>query len=114
MRLKELRTEKKITQKDFAAILGVPSNTYNQWENGRREPDCESLSKIADYFGVTIDYLIGHETATFSESANVQRPINSVTPAKYDLLDEIDKAKVDAYIEGLLAADKYSRQKKQA
>ena len=62
-KLKELRTDKGITQKELSAILHVPPNTYNQWENGKREPDYEMVSKIADYFGVTVDYLLGREVS---------------------------------------------------
>ena len=58
-RLKELRTENKILQKDLAKVLGVQQNSVSGWENGSREPDFAMLEKIAVYFNVTTDYLLG-------------------------------------------------------
>lgn len=75
LRLKQLRISRKITQKDFAAILKVPANTYNQWENGKRTPDNEILMRIADYFDVSIDYLMGRsDTLTESNAVITEQP----------------------------------------
>ncbi len=63
MRIRELRIKSGYNQKEFAAILNVAPNTYNQWETGKREPDYEMLKKIADYFNVSVDYLLGREEA---------------------------------------------------
>ncbi|WAM33266.1 helix-turn-helix domain-containing protein [Caldicellulosiruptor morganii] len=59
-RLKELREEKNISRNDLAEILGVSTQTIANYENGHREPNFDTLLKIADFFGVTVDYLIGH------------------------------------------------------
>jgi transcriptional regulator with XRE-family HTH domain len=61
LRIKELRESRKIKQKEMAEILQVPNNTYNQWENEKRQPDPDMLVKIAEYFGVTVDYLLGRD-----------------------------------------------------
>lgn len=58
-RLKTLRKEKKITQQKLANLLGVSSGTIAMWETNKREPDFETLNRIADYFGVSTDYLLG-------------------------------------------------------
>jgi len=60
-RLKQLRLDKGLYQKDIAAYLGVDRTTYVKYENGSSEPDNKTLSRIADYFGVTVDYLLGRE-----------------------------------------------------
>ncbi len=60
-RLKELRQKQGISQKDFAALIGIPANTYNQWENGKRQPDNETMLKLAEYFNVSVDYLLGRD-----------------------------------------------------
>jgi SOS-response transcriptional repressors (RecA-mediated autopeptidases) len=57
--LKYLRLQQKLTQKSIAKILGIANTTYSYWENGKFEPDNESLSKLADMFHVSIDYLLG-------------------------------------------------------
>ena len=58
-RLKQLRTKAGLTQTDMHNIFGVAQNTYSQWETDKREPDFKTLSRIADYFRVTVDYLLG-------------------------------------------------------
>ncbi|MDN6663174.1 MAG: helix-turn-helix domain-containing protein [Tetragenococcus koreensis] len=62
-RLKELRKSKPhLTQTDMAKMLGIAKTTYASYEQGKRTPDIELQNKIADYFGVTLDYLHGRET----------------------------------------------------
>lgn len=58
-RLKELRSNKHRTQKEIAKDLGVAPTTYASWEQGKREPDQSATLKIANYYGVTLDYLYG-------------------------------------------------------
>lgn len=58
-RLKELRNERGLLQKDLAEILGTTNSSVCDWETDRAQPDMETLSKIADYFNVTTDYLLG-------------------------------------------------------
>lgn len=61
MRLKELRIAKGLYQKDVADFLGVDRTTYTKYESGASEPDIATLTKLADYFCVTVDYLINYE-----------------------------------------------------
>lgn len=79
-KVRELRISKGISQKNFAAMLNVPPNTYNQWENGKRQPDFAILAQIADYFEVTIDYLLG-KTNIPNNSKGVVIPVLGVVPA---------------------------------
>ena len=60
-RLKECRKNKDITQRDVAVDLGLTDRGYQNYELGKREPNHETTVKIADYFGVSVDYLLGHE-----------------------------------------------------
>lgn len=57
--LKKLRNDRGITQDKMAESLGVPCRTYGSWERGEREPDFSTLGKIADFYGVSTDYLLG-------------------------------------------------------
>lgn len=59
LRLKHLRIEKGLTQDELAKVLGVAKSTISLYETGKREANYEMLSKIADYFGVTVDGLLG-------------------------------------------------------
>ena len=58
-RLKELRVEQGLSQIQLGKILGVSQRTISSWEADERRPDFETLEKIAKYFGVTTDYLLG-------------------------------------------------------
>lgn len=61
IRLKELRQEKGIGQIELAKNLEVSKGIISLWENGQREPNMYSLIKLAKFFNVTIDYLVGLE-----------------------------------------------------
>ena len=58
-RLKELRIEKKLSQAELAKELKVSQRSISSWETGFREPDFKTLSRIALFFDVTTDYLLG-------------------------------------------------------
>lgn len=60
-RIAELRKLNKISQSAFGKAIGVAQNTISQWERGTREPDLTMLKKIADYFGVSSDYVLGRD-----------------------------------------------------
>lgn len=59
--LKELRQYKSITQSDLGKALNISPSAIGMYEQGRREPDAEILVKIADFFDVTTDYLLGRK-----------------------------------------------------
>lgn len=58
MRLKVLRKQKKISQLKLALELNTNQNTISRYETGEREPGLKELVKIADYFNVSVDYLL--------------------------------------------------------
>lgn len=60
-RLKELRKEKKQTQKEFAKETGTPLRTLQSWENGESQIKPDKAQQLADYFGVSVGYLLGYE-----------------------------------------------------
>ena len=59
MRLKELRKKRNISQLKLAMDLDMNQNSISRYENGIREADYSTLIKFADYFDVSIDYLLG-------------------------------------------------------
>lgn len=69
-KLKELRKEKQITQKELANILEVSTTCYAGYEQGYREPDFKTLKKICLFFDVSADYLLGLEDETGSKTYN--------------------------------------------
>lgn len=60
-KLKELRTEKKLTQQELSKILNVSKTTICQWETSKQEPSLTDVVKISNYFEVSTDYLLGLE-----------------------------------------------------
>ena len=58
-RLKELRIEKELTQKQLAEMLQTTDDSIYSWEKGRSQPSIEMLRKICQYFDVSADYLLG-------------------------------------------------------
>ncbi len=59
MRIRELRKARRITQLKMALDLDMSQNTISRYESGEREPGIAELIRIADYFRVSIDYLVG-------------------------------------------------------
>ena len=58
-RLEELKAARNLRQKDIAAGIGTPLRTYQRYEYGEREPSYTVLIALADYFDVSLDYLVG-------------------------------------------------------
>lgn len=61
--LQELRKGKNLTQEEAAELFGVKLSTYQKYERDAISPSYETLIKIADFYGVTTDYLLGREKA---------------------------------------------------
>ena len=73
-RIKQLRTQKNVTQVELAKYLGVAQNTLSYWEKGTYDIDSESLLRIADYFGVSTDYILVRKPDKFTDSNLVKSP----------------------------------------
>ena len=58
-RLKKLREFEKINQTELAKELGISQNTYSQYETGARQPSLEMLIKLAEFYFVSTDYILG-------------------------------------------------------
>ena len=63
-KLTEIRKQRKLTMKDVAEAIGMKPDTYRNYESGRLEPNLSTLTKLADFYGVTTDYLLGRSTDT--------------------------------------------------
>ena len=83
-RIKELRIKSNKTQQQMANELNVSNGAIGMWETGKRTPDAEMLTKIAEYFNTTTDYLFGREDQTY-ENYN----IFPIKKKKFPLLGEI-------------------------
>jgi transcriptional regulator with XRE-family HTH domain len=70
MKLNILREN--LTKKETAKRLGIEEKTYANYENGKTEPNIATLCKIADYYGVTLDYLCEHQTNSFLDQISAE------------------------------------------
>lgn len=61
-RIRELRKKARLSQQTLADQIGVFRNTISNWETGYSQISLENTKKVAEYFGVTIDYLLGSES----------------------------------------------------
>lgn len=60
-RLKELRQSEGLTQTEIANQIGISQAAYQRYETGKREPKIKTLEVFADYFQVSVDFLLGRE-----------------------------------------------------
>ena len=101
MNLKQARLKANKTQIEIAKAINLTQNTYSNYEMGKTEPNIETLKKIADYYDVSIDYLVGRNRpfdfpiVATEEQKNVIKTILQ--------LNSINTMKVQAYCLGLLA-----------
>ena len=87
-RLKMLRESNNLTQIELGKILGVGNVTLSQYEKGDRNPDYDTLLRIADYFNVSTDYLLGktdlksysdyHPTLTAKDERDIQKELEKM------------------------------------
>lgn len=59
--IRNLREDRDLRQKDLAAMLNVSQNTYSQYETGVIEMTASTLIKLADFYGVSVDFLLGRK-----------------------------------------------------
>ncbi|NSB13023.1 helix-turn-helix domain-containing protein [Clostridium beijerinckii] len=70
--IKRIRTNKKISQKDFAIAIDMPISTLANYENNHREPNIETLTKIADALGIPVSKLLEDDTFNLTDT-NTER-----------------------------------------
>ncbi len=84
-RLLYLRNKRELTQEELAKIFCMSRSTYAQYEVDRRKPDYDTLQRIADYFKVSTDFLLGHtvdsvmEECTFPSRLKMIRELNGIS-----------------------------------
>lgn len=111
-RIRLLRLEKNLTQKQFGQIIGVVKSTISQYENNKSIPDDDIKKKIAAYFSVSMDYLIGLSDIRVSNTKE-EKPVVNYDPEIEKLILEIShlskesKQDLEKYMELLKIKDNY-------
>lgn len=88
-RMRQLRHERGMTQKEVAEQLGIGVSTMTMYETGRREPNMETLIKIANFFDVSVDYLLG-KTDARNEKEVISRALVD-DPELYNFWKELNE-----------------------
>lgn len=99
--LRKIRKSRNITQKDIAKYLNISQNTYSYWETGKVKIDNEALVKLAKYFDIPLNELMGIEP---SRSDRLTKLFEDV-----DLLNDDGQKKVKEYIKDLAGNPKYRK-----
>ncbi len=84
--LKLLREEARVSQKQLAEAIGVSQQSINKYENHNIEPDIETMTRMADYFRTSVDYLVGH--------TDIRRRIEATSPKE---LNEAEARLLEGY-----------------
>ena len=96
-RLKELRMNNGLKQSDLAKLLSISTSRYGQYETGRRSPDYKLLIQIANFYNVSIDYLLGRTNVINPENIDENDLL-----AKLNTADSETKASVEQFLNYLL------------
>lgn len=100
-RLKQLRSEKGLVQKDMAKFLNITTSAYGYYEQGKRNPDPKTLMKLSDFFNVSVDYLLGKtDVRNYLDDSNTTIALHSdETSLDYSDLSDEAKKEVQDFIE---------------
>lgn len=96
-RLKELRKEKKLTQKELAQNIGAGLRTIQTWENGESQIKPDKAQQLADFFGVSVGYLLGY--ATVDDVMELTTKVMTNQIRLEDISDKNTRKAVSDYIE---------------
>lgn len=77
-RIKDLREDRDMRQSDLALAVGIDQRTISNYETGKTMPDAYALIKLADFFDVSIDYLLCRVNTNLSNDAKRQNLINKI------------------------------------
>lgn len=107
-RLKELRNERRLLQKDIARVLQCSTTVYCRYENGSRETPKDVMLKLADFYGVSVDYLMGRDETTQQKSpAHMgEAELDEALIKALVSLSPQEAERVRDFVSGLIAARK--------
>lgn len=87
-RIKDLREDRDLRQTDLAKATGIDQRTISNYETGKSSPDAYALIKLADYFNVSIDFLVGRVNYNFYKKADKEKTIE-------DIIDRLQALKTE-------------------
>lgn len=84
-RIRELREDRDLRQIDVSNATGIDQKTLSNYETGKTNPDSYAIIRLADFFGVSTDYLLGRTERSYRKVVDVEKDINKIKA----MLDEI-------------------------
>jgi len=108
-RLRQLRSERNITQVRLAQVLGVSPRVYNRWENGDAAPHFDTVVKIADALQVSLDELAGRKE--ISSDVVLRNPELHELVQQVDQLPDSDQQALIAVMDGLVKRTQIAKMK---
>ncbi len=87
-RIKDLREDRDMRQSDLAAATGIDQRTISNYETGKTSPDAYALIKLADFFDVSIDYLVGRTSTDLSTEEKRTKIIDEIIKELEELKKE--------------------------
>ena len=107
-RIKDLRQKNNMSQDNIANLLHINRTTLTKWETGKHNPDIDTVIFLAEYFGVTTDYLLGVESKT---NPNTDKNLAIDDIAEIEHLEDESKEDLKKYLELLKLRDISKRNK---
>lgn len=107
-KIENLMQENNLTANKLAIACKLQNNTFTYWKNGKTKPTIDALIRIADYFNVSIDYLVGRESAKQTiQNTNINNQNDDLKQfiQLWEQMDEFQKASVTGYAQGLINKD---------
>ena len=109
VRIKELREEKEILQRDLSKALNRTRACVSSWEQGKTEPSIEDLIKMADLFNVTVDYLVGRtdESEINDKNNQPQKSPDEIISELFGGLPDRQKWHTIGFVQALYKGDDF-------
>ncbi len=86
-RIRDLREDRDLRQTDVSKVTGIDQKTLSNYETGKTLPDSYALIRLADFFDVSIDYLVGRANINITDTSDIKKQLDNIHTA----LDDIKK-----------------------
>lgn len=108
-RLKELRKQKGLTLRELAEIFNTSNQVVSRYELGQCEPDFETLCRLADFYGVSIDYILCRDSAPSTPRYFTEDPTLKAILDIYETLSPVQRGQLRAMADILKSSEKVKK-----
>ena len=90
-RIRDLREDRDLRQVDVSEAIGIDQRTLSNYETGKTNPDSFAIIKLADFFGVSTDYLLGRTNNNTIDATDIVKKINKLQDELSEISNDIRK-----------------------